>query len=160
MECKVQIFTDGSCLGNPGSGGWAAIIKNYTENSIEISGGYRLTTNNRMEITAVIEGLKIINCQCNIEIYSDSQYVCNAIEKKWIDSWIQKNWINSSKKPVKNRDLWEQLIPFLRRHHITMHWLRGHNNHPENERCDLLARTAASRRNLPEDPWANAGNSF
>ncbi|MBQ7456631.1 MAG: ribonuclease HI [Desulfovibrio sp.] len=148
----IVIFTDGSCLGNPGPGGWAAIVRKDASSAVEMSGGYRLTTNNRMEILSVIESLKTLEDPSEVDLYSDSQYVCNAIEKHWISSWVRNNWVNSSKQPVKNQDLWRTLTPLLERHHVTFHWLRGHAGNSDNERCDVLARTCASRSDLPVDP--------
>lgn len=150
---QVDIYTDGSCLGNPGPGGWAAILRGRsTGQERELSGGYARTTNNRMEIMGVLEALKALKEPCLVELYSDSQYVCNAIQKGWLVGWRNNSWRKADKKPVKNRDLWEALFPLLKMHQVSLHWLRGHNGHPENERCDVLARTQASRRDLPEDP--------
>lgn len=148
----VHLFSDGSCLGNPGPGGWAAILRLVTSGQErELSGGFARTTNNRMEILSVLEGLKALKEPCLVEVYSDSQYVCNAIRKGWLSSWRKSNWIKSDKKPVKNRDLWEALVPQLVRHQVTFHWLRGHAGHPENERCDALARAEAGRPGQPVD---------
>ena len=149
----VSIYTDGSCLGNPGNGGWAAILTlEGSDTRKEISGGFAMTTNNRMEITGVLEALGRLTEPCRVSIYSDSQYVCNAISKGWLKGWVRNNWIKSDRKPVKNTDLWKKLLPFLKTHEVTMHWLRGHAGHPENERCDELARTCASGSSLPRDP--------
>ncbi len=148
----IHIFTDGSCLGNPGPGGWAAIVRlvggDYEK---EFSGGYAKTTNNRMEIMAVIEGLRALKYACKVEIFSDSQYVCNAIKKGWLKSWQKNNWRKADKKPVKNRDLWEELDKLLVAHSVTFHWVRGHQGHVENERCDVLAKAEAAKDNLPAD---------
>lgn len=147
---NVQAFTDGSCLGNPGPGGWAAVLRcNGAER--ELSGGFAPTTNNRMEILAVIEALLTLKEPCSVDMHTDSQYVCNAVEKKWLAGWRKNGWKTSDKKPVKNRDLWERLLPLLETHKVRFHWVRGHSGHPENERCDVLARTQASRRGLPPD---------
>ncbi len=149
---QVHLFTDGSCLGNPGPGGWAAILRLVsTGYERELSGAFANTTNNRMEMRAVLEGLAVLKEPCKVEIYSDSQYVCNAIEKRWIYGWQKKNWMRKGNEPVKNKDLWLAIWPFLFSHKITFHWVRGHAGHTENERCDVLARTAASRHNLPPD---------
>ena len=148
----VHIFSDGSCLGNPGPGGWACILRlvgNGRER--ECSGGYALTTNNRMEIISVLEGLRALKEPCLVEVFSDSQYVCHAIQKGWLSAWRKNNWVKPDRKPVKNRDLWEALVPELTRHQVTFRWLRGHNGHPENERCDQLARAAAAQEGLPAD---------
>lgn len=146
----VTIYTDGSCLGNPGPGGWCAILKD-DKHSKELFGGFRLTTNNRMELLAVIEALLALKRPCRVDLWTDSQYVRNAIEKRWIVSWQKNGWKNSEKKPVKNQDLWQRLLPLLSTHQVRFHWLRGHSGHVENERCDKLARAAAQGRNLPED---------
>ena len=144
----VIIYTDGSCLGNPGNGGWAAILTlEGSDTRKEISGGFAMTTNNRMEITGVLEALGRLTEPCRVSIYSDSQYVCKG--------WVKNNWIKSDKKPVKNTDLWKKLLPFLKTHEVTMHWLRGHAGHPENERCDELATTAADGSNLDIDTGFN-----
>lgn len=149
---KVHIHTDGSCLGNPGRGGWAAVLQSADgSSSREISGGYAHTTNNRMEILAVIEGLRALKEACEVDLYSDSQYVCNAVEKRWLVSWKKNNWVKADKKPVKNRDLWEQLLPLLAEHKVRFIWLRGHSGHAQNERCDELARAEAAKRDLPID---------
>ncbi|MBO4299994.1 MAG: ribonuclease HI [Desulfovibrio sp.] len=149
---KVIIHTDGSCLGNPGPGGWAAVLKqDGAERRKEFSGGYRLTTNNRMEILAVVEALRQLRTPCDVDLYTDSTYVCNSVEKGWLRSWQKKGWIKANKKPVPNVDLWERLLPLLEKHKVRMHWLRGHTGHPENERCDTLARTEAARSDLPPD---------
>ena len=150
---QVVIHTDGSCLGNPGPGGWAAVLcLEGTDHRKELAGGFRLTTNNRMEITGVLEALAALMEPCAVELYTDSQYVRNAVEKGWLKSWQKKNWVKADKKPVKNVDLWQKLLPELGRHTVRLHWLRGHAGHAENERCDVLARTYAGRRDLPPDP--------
>ncbi len=147
---EIEAFTDGSCLGNPGAGGWASIVR-YKEHEKILSGGYKRTTNNRMELIAVIEALKLLIEPCVVTVYSDSSYVCDSVKKGWLTSWQKKNWINSAKKPVKNRDLWEEMVPLLKKHKVTMQWIRGHDGHVENERCDELARAAASGSSLQED---------
>ncbi len=148
----IHIFTDGSCLGNPGPGGWAAILRlvdgDYEK---ELSGGFAKTTNNRMEILAVIEGLRALKYRCKVQVFSDSQYVCNAIKKGWLKSWKKNNWLKSDKKPVKNRDLWEVMSKLLDEHEVTFHWVKGHQGHSENERCDFMARSFAAQSPLPED---------
>lgn len=138
----VTIYTDGSSLGNPGPGGWAAILV-WGDKRMEISKGYLETTNNRMEIRGVIYALAQLTRPCRVHVHTDSRYVCDAVEKRWIDSWIRNGWKNASKKPVKNRDLWERLIPLLRTHNVRFHWVKAHDGHPENERCDELAKMAA-----------------
>ncbi len=148
----IQLYTDGSCLGNPGPGGWGCILRLVsTEHEKEFSGGYNKTTNNRMEIMAVLEGLRQLKEPCLVDVFSDSQYVCNAIQKKWLANWRKNQWRKADKKPVKNKDLWEALWPLLVEHQVTFHWVRGHAGHAENERCDVLARDAATQPHLPED---------
>ena len=139
---KVKIFTDGACKGNPGIGGYGAILK-YGEHVKEISGAEETTTNNRMEISAVIEALKLLRESCDITIYSDSQYVCNAIEKGWAKKWKSNGWMRNKKEPALNPDLWEELLNLINKHNVKMVWVKGHAGHPENERCDTLAVQAA-----------------
>lgn len=138
MMKKIELFTDGACSGNPGVGGWGAILK-YNKIEKEYSGGEKETTNNRMELTAVIEGLNALKESCDVTIYSDSKYVVDAIEKKWLENWQKNNWKKSDKKPVLNQELWEALITAMQRHKIKFVWVKGHAGHPENERCDGLA---------------------
>ena len=147
---QVQIFTDGSCLGNPGPGGWAAILR-YNQSEKEMGGGVALTTNNRMELLAAIEALLALKQPCKVDLYTDSRYLVDAVEKKWLNSWQNNGWRNSAKKPVKNQDLWEMLLPLLNKHQIKWHWVRGHVGHPENERCDVIAKNQASQPGLPPD---------
>jgi len=135
---KVEIYTDGACSGNPGAGGWGTILV-YNGHEKELSGGEANTTNNRMEIMAVIEGLKALKEPCEVTLTSDSQYVCNAITKGWAKSWKKNNWIKSDKTQAKNADLWEELLKLLAVHKVNIVWVRGHNGHPYNERCDKLA---------------------
>ena len=139
----VEIFTDGACSGNPGPGGYGAILK-YGRESKEISGCELETTNNRMEMKAVIEALGELKRPCKIKIVTDSKYVVKGITE-WIPGWIKRNWLNSQKKPVLNRDLWEDLLKKSRQHQIKWEWVRGHYGHPENERCDRLARDAMEK---------------
>ena len=146
----VMAFTDGSCLGNPGRGGWAAILR-YGGHELELCGGYALTTNNRMEILAAIAALEKLREPCEVDLFTDSQYLRHAVEKGWIAIWIKNGWKTASKKPVKNRDLWERLQVQLDRHKVRFSWVRGHAGHTENERCDTLARGYAERRDLPCD---------
>ncbi len=147
----VTIYTDGSCLGNPGPGGWAAILQ-WGEHEKELCDGFVRTTNNRMEILAVIKGLEALKRSCSVDLYTDSQYVRNAIEKGWIDKWVRNGWKTSEKKPVKNQDLWEQLRPLLDAHQVRFHWVRGHDGNEMNERCDVLARECAGGERLSKDP--------
>ena len=135
---KIEIFTDGSCSGNPGPGGWGTILR-YKGIEKELSGGEHETTNNRMEMTAVISGLKALNEPCEVDLYTDSKYVCDSVTKGWVYSWKNNNWRKADKKPALNVDLWEEMLILLEKHKVTFHWLKGHNGHPENERCDALA---------------------
>ncbi len=155
---RVIIHTDGSCLGNPGPGGWAAVLalEDGTARK-ELSGGFRRTTNNRMEIMAAIAALEALKQPCAVELFTDSQYVRNAVEKGWLASWQKKNWVKADKKPVLNVDLWQRLVPLLEGHQVRLHWLRGHAGHPENERCDELARACAGAADLPPDPGMARG---
>jgi ribonuclease HI len=135
----VHLFTDGACSGNPGPGGWAYILKHPSTGATrEASGAEGDTTNNRMELRAVIEGLAALKKPSRIDLTSDSQYVLKGL-KEWLDNWKRKGWKTSNKQPVKNQDLWEQLDELRARHEIRFHWIKGHNEHPENERCDQLA---------------------
>ena len=139
----VEIFTDGACSGNPGPGGYAAILRFGSEEK-EVSGCARQTTNNRMELTAVIEALRRLKKPCRVKVTTDSNYVVKGMTE-WVDGWIRKNWVNSKKKPVLNRDLWEQLLGLSRSHRIEWQWVRGHHGHPQNERCDSLAKSAMDK---------------
>ncbi len=147
---NVLIYTDGSCLGNPGPGGYGAVLI-YNDNRKELSKGYKNTTNNRMEMRAVIAALESLKEPCNVTLYTDSQYVKNAITKKWIDNWQKNGWKTAAKKPVKNKDLWMQFLPLIKKHNVDFRWVKGHSGHPENERCDELARNAASSSGRIED---------
>lgn len=135
---KVEIYTDGACSGNPGKGGWGAILV-YNGIEKEISGGSQETTNNRMELTAVIEALKKLKEPCEVTLTTDSKYVCDAVTKGWVYSWQKNGWKKADKKPALNVDLWERLLPLLEKHSVTFNWVKGHNGHPYNERCDALA---------------------
>jgi ribonuclease HI len=139
-ENIVEIFTDGACSGNPGLGGYGAILK-YGREIKEISGYEYETTNNRMEMTAVIKALELLKRPCKIKIFTDSNYVVKGMTE-WVTGWIKRNWLNSRKKPVLNKDLWERLLKLSQSHQIEWKWIRGHHGHPENERCDQLARNA------------------
>lgn len=136
---KVTIYTDGACSGNPGKGGWGAILI-YGDVVKELSGGEDNTTNNRMELKAVIEGLKALKSPCDVEIYSDSAYVVNAFTQKWIDNWIKNNWKTADKKSVKNVDLWQELLVLIKTHNVTFKKVKGHSDNELNERCDKLAK--------------------
>jgi ribonuclease HI len=146
----VTLFTDGSALKNPGPGGYGAVLV-YGKHRKQLSGGFRRTTNNRMEIAAVIEGLRALKSPCTVTVWSDSQYLVNAVSKHWIDGWQKRGWKKANKESVKNVDLWRRLLEAMGPHDVKFRWLRGHNGHPENERCDQLARNAAGRKGLPED---------
>ncbi len=135
---KVELFTDGACSGNPGPGGWGAILR-YKGIEKELSGGEHETTNNRMEMMAVISGLEALNESCEVDLFTDSKYVCDSVTKGWVYSWQKNNWRKADKKPALNVDLWERMLVLLKKHKVTFHWLKGHNGHPENERCDKLA---------------------
>lgn len=142
---KVELFTDGACSGNPGPGGWAFVLRHPASGkTIERAGAEMETTNNRMELMAVIEGLGALNESSIVELTSDSKYVLEGL-KSWLDNWIRRGWMTSSKKPVKNRDLWERLSELREAHELRFHWIRGHAGHAENERCDALAVDARER---------------
>ena len=138
---KVVIYTDGACSGNPGPGGWAAVLM-YKDNKKEISGGQKDTTNNVMELTAVIEALKLLKRPCKVDLYSDSAYVVNAFLQNWILGWIKNGWKNSSKEEVKNKELWQELFSLTKIHDVTFHKVKGHADNEYNNRCDELARNA------------------
>ena len=135
---QVTIYTDGACSGNPGPGGWAAILQ-YGARQKEISGGEARTTNNRMELTAVIEALSLLKEPCEVDLYSDSRYVIDALTKGWARSWRARNWVKGDKKPALNPDLWEKLLDLCERHTVRFHWVKGHAENAYNERCDGMA---------------------
>ena len=139
----VEIYTDGACSGNPGPGGWGAILR-WNGHEKELSGGEAETTNNRMEMMAVIQALKAMKKHSTIHLYTDSQYVNQGIEE-WLEGWKAKGWKTAGKKPVKNQDLWMEIDTMIRKHDVTLHWVRGHDGHPENERADVLARAAIKK---------------
>lgn len=141
MTKQVEIFTDGSCLGNPGPGGYGTVMR-YKQHEKELSDGFFMTTNNRMELLAAIVGLSSLKESCQVDLTTDSQYVRQGITQ-WIHNWKKRGWKTADKKPVKNADLWQRLDQETQRHQVTWHWVKGHAGHPENERCDELARTAA-----------------
>ena len=149
----VKIYTDGAARGNPdGPGGYGTVLEYVdTKGQLhvkELSCGYVKTTNNRMELMAVIAGLEALNRPCTVEVYSDSQYVVNAFNQHWVEGWIKKNWKRGKNEPVKNVDLWKRLLAAKEPHSVTFHWVKGHDGHPQNERCDKLATTAADSGNL------------
>ena len=138
---EVIIYTDGACSGNPGPGGWGSILM-YKGNKKEISGGKEDTTNNVMELTAVIEGLKLLKFPCKVKLYSDSAYVVNAFVQKWIYGWLKNGWVNSNKEPVKNKELWQELYDLTKVHDVEFIKFKGHSDNKYNNRCDELARNA------------------
>ncbi|MEG1849612.1 MAG: ribonuclease HI [Oscillospiraceae bacterium] len=135
---QIDIFTDGACSGNPGPGGWGTILR-YRGIERKLSGGEPQTTNNRMELTAAIHALQSLRERCDVTLYSDSRYLIDAIEKGWARSWRARGWIKADKKPALNSDLWEILLDLLEEQNVRFVWVKGHNDHPENERCDALA---------------------
>lgn len=155
-KSKVVIYTDGAARGNPeGPGGYGTILQ-FTDSGgnmheREYSAGYKKTTNNRMELMAVIAGLEALIRPCEITVVSDSKYVTDAFNKHWIEGWIEKNWKTAGNKPVKNVDLWQRLLKAKAPHNVVFEWVKGHDGHPENERCDKLATTAADGDNLLDD---------
>ena len=150
MAVKVTIYTDGSSRGNPGPGGYGAVLLSGPYRK-ELSAGYAVTTNNRMELMAAIVGLEALKRPCQVELYSDSKYLVDAFNQHWIDSWLKKNWVNSQKKPVKNPDLWKRLLKAKEPHEVMFIWVKGHDGHPQNERCDKMATAAAAGDMLIED---------
>lgn len=153
---KVCIYTDGSARGNPdGPGGYGTILRyvapDGTVHEREFSGGYVRTTNNRMELMAAIVGLEALNKPCEVELYSDSQYVVKAFNEHWLESWIKKGWKRGKNEPVKNIDLWKRLLAAVRPHKVSWNWVKGHAGHADNERCDLLATRAADGDNKKID---------
>jgi ribonuclease HI len=146
---QVVIFSDGACLGNPGPGGYGTILV-YGEHRRELSGGFRRTTNNRMELTAAIRGLKALTERCAVRLVSDSEYLLNGISKGWALGWRSRGWKRAG-KPVPNSDLWDEVLILIEFHRVSVQWIQGHAGHAENERCDLLARTAAYAESLPPD---------
>lgn len=146
----VIIYTDGSSLGNPGPGGYGVILR-YGDHEKELSGGFRCTTNNRMELLAAIKGLQALNRPCEVKLHTDSQYLVNAIEKGWARRWQRNSWMRNKKDRALNPDLWAKLLPLTDRHDVEFIWVRGHAGHTDNERCDTLAKEAAEQPNLPPD---------
>lgn len=153
---KVQIYTDGSARGNPDGPGGYGVVLHYVDGQGQLhertlSGGYKRTTNNRMELMAAIVGLEALNRPCVVELYSDSKYLTDAFNKQWIDGWVKKNWDRGKSGPVKNVDLWKRLLAAKEKHQVTFIWVKGHAGHPQNERCDMLATSAADGDDLKED---------
>jgi ribonuclease HI len=147
---SVSIYTDGACLGNPGPGGYGIILV-YGKNRREFSGGYRLTTNNRMELMAAIQGLAALKEACQVQLYSDSQYLVEVMEKGWARRWQANNWFRNKKEKAANQDLWQELLNLCQKHTVRFGWIKGHDGHPENEQCDKLAFTACQLPDLPND---------
>ena len=147
---KVVIYTDGGCIGNPGPGGYGAVLL-YEDHRKEISAGYKLTTNNRMEISACIAALELLKCQCDVTVYSDSKYVVDSIEKGWAKKWRANNWKRNKKDKAENPDLWERLLDLCEKHQVQFKWVKGHAGNSENERCDKLAGKAAKSHHLLTD---------
>ena len=146
---KITIYTDGACSGNPGPGGYGAVLI-YGQHRKEFSGYEPETTNNRMEITAVLVALEALKEPCAVELYSDSRYVVDAVEKGWSARWQQNGWMRNKKEAALNTDLWERMLELLAKHKVNFHWVKGHAGHPENERCDQLAREAIQAATLAE----------
>lgn len=147
---KVIIYTDGACLGNPGPGGYGVVLL-FGDHRKEITGGFRLTTNNRMEMMAAIVGLESLKGTCSVTLYSDSQYLVEAVNKGWAARWRANGWRRNKRERAVNPDLWGRLLDLCSRHRIEFVWVRGHSGNPENERCDKLSRQAASQPGLPDD---------
>lgn len=147
---QIKLFTDGACSGNPGPGGYGAILV-YNERRKEISGGLQNTTNNRMEILAVIRGLEMLKESCQVTVYSDSKYVVDAMTQGWVERWQKNNWMRNKKDPALNVDLWKQMLTLCEKHQVKFEWVKGHAGHPDNERCDQLATEALKADNLPID---------
>lgn len=143
MAQKIEIYTDGACSGNPGPGGWGALLRSGKHEK-EISGGEPETTNNRMEMMAVIKALKSLKKSSDVDLYTDSKYVMQGVNE-WLEGWKAKGWKNASKKPVKNQDLWQEIDSLISQHKVRFHWVKGHAGHPENERADALATSAIPR---------------
>ena len=151
---QITIYTDGACLGNPGPGGYGAVLLCGSQRK-ELSGGFKLTTNNRMEITAALVALEALREPCRVTLYSDSQYVVNAMSKGWAQRWQANGWKRNQREDAVNPDLWERMLELCRRHTVDFQWVRGHSGLKENERCDQLAVAAARDPGLPDDPGYN-----
>lgn len=147
---EIIIYTDGACSGNPGPGGYGTVLL-YNGTRKELSGGYRDTTNNRMEIMAVIKGLEALKHPCKVQVYSDSKYVVDAIEKGWLYNWKKNNWIKSNKEKALNIDLWKRMLELMEIHDVKFNWVKGHHENEENNKCDQLAVQASRQSELPED---------
>ncbi len=151
----IDLYSDGSARGNPGPGGFGTLLVYRDGDGVrherEMSGGFRSTTNNRMELLAVISGLEALKRPCDVTVCTDSRYVADAFNQHWVDGWLKKGWKGAANKPVKNVDLWKRLLAAMESHSVRFEWVKGHAGHPENERCDTLATTAADAEDLPED---------
>jgi ribonuclease HI len=152
---SVTLYTDGACKGNPGAGGYAAILLSGSHRK-ELSGGFRLTTNNRMELLGVIAGLEALTRPCRVTVFTDSSYVQNAMTQGWARKWQAQGWMRNKKERAENPDLWQRLLDLCSTHDVTFHWLRGHAGHPENERADRLAVSAAESNDLAVDTYYEA----
>ena len=153
---KVTLYSDGACKGNPnGPGGYGTVLQYVDANNVlhekEFSGGYKSTTNNRMELMGVITGMEALKTACDVEVISDSKYVCDAFNQGWIYSWMKNNWVKSDKQPVKNKELWERILKAMKPHNVKFSWIKGHAGHAENERCDTLASKASKSSSLLDD---------
>jgi len=140
----IQLYCDGACSGNPGPGGWGALLR-FGAHERELSGGAAQTTNNRMELTALLEGLRALKEPCHVTVTTDSSYVANGLNKGWAKDWQRRGWVKSDRKPALNADLWAALLEETARHEVSVCWVRGHSGHPENERCDRLAVAEAQK---------------
>jgi ribonuclease HI len=147
----VTIYTDGGCIGNPGPGGYGVVLKSRGKRK-ELSGGYRLTTNNRMELMAAIVGLRALTSPCKVTLHSDSRYLVDAMTKGWARRWQANGWMRNKKEAALNPDLWTELLDLCQRHEVTFKWVKGHAGHAENERCDQLTRQESRKKDLPPDP--------
>ena len=154
---RVLIYTDGAAIGNPGPGGYGVVLR-YDGHRKELSGGYRLTTNNRMELMACIKALEALKFDCSVVLYSDSRYVVDGITKGWAERWRARGWRRNERDRAENVDLWARLLELCEKHDVEFRWVRGHTGNPDNERCDQLAAAAAGRRNLPPDRGYEAGS--
>ena len=155
---RVVIHTDGGCKGNPGPGGFGVVMV-CGKHRMELSEGYRLTTNNRMELRAAIAALEMLSEPCEVELHSDSKYLIDAVSKKWIDGWKKRGWVKADKTPVKNQDLWLRLLAAMQEHKVDWRWVKGHAGHVENERCDELGNIAVVGKDLLEDVGFHAGRA-
>jgi len=157
MLKKIDIYTDGACSGNPGAGGYAAILR-YRDREKVLSGGYKCTTNNRMELLAVIEALSALKEKCEVTLYTDSKYVADAISKGWVYSWKAKGWKKADGKPALNRDLWERLLELLSKHEVKFEWVKGHSENEYNNLCDKLAVEASKNPTFIDKEYEGQGN--